>query len=157
MPPATPPSRSDRDRPPQDCRLPRRRLLALAGAVAGGGLVRSVRLAAFGAQPHRAAQTPMSTAIADLAAANRVLAQQHILDAFGHVSLRHPDNPDRFLLSRSLAPALVEPSDILEYDLDANPVDSRGQASYLERFIHSEIYRARPDVRAVVHCHTPSL
>src|SRR5438046_9273280 len=95
--------------------------------------------------------------VKDLVAANRILAHEQILDAFGHVSVRHPGNADHFLLARSLAPALVEPADIFEYDLDANPIDPRAGASYRERFIHSEIYRARSAVKAVVHCHTASL
>ena len=95
--------------------------------------------------------------VADLVAANRILASQGVLDGMGHVSVRHPQRADRFLLARSTAPALVTAGDIMEYDLDGQPVDARGRASYSERFIHSEIYRARPDVMAIVHCHTPSL
>ncbi len=91
--------------------------------------------------------------IADLVVANHVLTDQGAMDAFGHVSIRHPKNPDRFLMSRSLAPALVTADDIMEYDLDGNPVDAHGRASFLERFIHAEIYRARPDVQAVIHSH----
>jgi HCOMODA/2-hydroxy-3-carboxy-muconic semialdehyde decarboxylase len=93
----------------------------------------------------------------DLVAGNRILAKQGVLDGQGHISVRHPSRPDRFLLARSVAPALVAADDILEYDLNADPVDARGRASYRERFIHSEIYRARLDVASVVHCHTPSL
>jgi HCOMODA/2-hydroxy-3-carboxy-muconic semialdehyde decarboxylase len=96
-------------------------------------------------------------AVDDLVVANRVLAKEGILDGFGHISVRHPDTPERFLLSRSVAPELVVAADVIEYDLDAQPIDARGRLSYLERFIHSEIYRARRDVMAVVHCHTPSL
>lgn len=95
--------------------------------------------------------------IADLVAANRILAMENILDAMGHVSVRHPSRPDRFLLARSMPPELVTAADILELDLDGNPVDKSGRASYLERFIHSEIYKVRRDVDAIVHCHTPSL
>jgi HCOMODA/2-hydroxy-3-carboxy-muconic semialdehyde decarboxylase len=95
--------------------------------------------------------------IDDLVTANRLLAREQILDAFGHVSVRHPRGADRFLLARSLAPELVGTADIMEYDLDGNAVDARGRASYRERFIHSEIYRARREVNAVVHCHTASL
>ncbi len=80
-----------------------------------------------------------------------------VLDAMGHISVRHAVRPDRFLLARSMAPELVTAADILEYDLDGNAIDPRDRTSYLERFIHSEIYRVRPDVRAVVHCHTASL
>jgi HCOMODA/2-hydroxy-3-carboxy-muconic semialdehyde decarboxylase len=93
----------------------------------------------------------------DLAIANRVLAHEGIVDGYGHVSARHPDKPGTFLLARSVAPERVGREDLMEYDLDGRPLDARGRASYQERFIHSEIYKARPDVRAVVHCHTPSL
>ena len=95
--------------------------------------------------------------VEDLVAGNRILAMEGVLDAMGHISVRHSARPDRFLLARSMAPELVTAADILEYDLDGNAVDARDRTSYLERFIHSEIYRARPDVRAVVHCHTASL
>ena len=95
--------------------------------------------------------------IDDLVAANRILADQGVLDGFGHVSVRHPTDPQRYLMSRSIAPALVTAADIMEYDLDSNPVDARGRATYLERFIHGEVYRARPDVTAVVHDHSPSV
>ncbi|MCI0457051.1 MAG: class II aldolase/adducin family protein [Gemmataceae bacterium] len=93
----------------------------------------------------------------DLVAANRILAHQGVVDGYGHLSVRHDRDPGRYLLARSLAPALVTAADIMEYDLDSNPVDPRGRASYLERFIHGEIYRARPDVTAVVHHHSPSV
>ena len=93
----------------------------------------------------------------DLVAANRILAQEGVVDAFGHVSARHNRDPSRFLLSRSLAPALVTPDDLIEYDLDGNAVNANGRSQYLERFIHGEVYRARPDVRAVVHAHAASI
>jgi HCOMODA/2-hydroxy-3-carboxy-muconic semialdehyde decarboxylase len=95
--------------------------------------------------------------LADLAAASRILAAQGVVDAFGHVSMRHPTAPDRYLMARSLAPALVEPQDILEYDLDSRPCSPAGRKSFLERFIHGELYKARPDVMAVVHSHSPSV
>ena len=97
------------------------------------------------------------TVIDDLVAANRILVDQGVLDGYGHVSVRHPADPQRYLMSRSLAPALVTAADVMEYDLDSNPVDARGRATYLERFIHGEVYRARPDVEAVVHDHSPSV
>jgi HCOMODA/2-hydroxy-3-carboxy-muconic semialdehyde decarboxylase len=97
------------------------------------------------------------TLVEDLVAGNRILAMEGVLDAMGHISVRHGTRPDRFLLARSMAPELVTAADILEYDLDGNAIDARDRTSYLERFIHSEIYRIRPDVRAVVHCHTASL
>lgn len=95
--------------------------------------------------------------IEDLVAGNRILADQGVLDGFGHVSIRHPANAARFLMSRSLAPALVTAADIIEYDLDCTPIDARGRSSFLERFIHCEIYKARPDVRSVVHTHAPAV
>jgi ribulose-5-phosphate 4-epimerase/fuculose-1-phosphate aldolase len=96
-------------------------------------------------------------AIDELVAANHILFDQGVVDGFGHVSVRHPASGDRFLLARSIAPALVTPADIMEFDLDANPLDAGGGALYLERFIHSEIYRARPDAGAVVHSHSPAV
>ena len=96
-------------------------------------------------------------AIEDLVAASRILADQGVLDAFGHVSMRHPSNANRYLLSRNLAPALVTAEDIMEYDLDSNPLNAGGRASFLERYIHGAIYKARPDVKAVVHSHSPAV
>ena len=93
----------------------------------------------------------------DLVAANRILAAQGVLDGFGHVSARHDKDPGRFLLARSMAPALVTVADIMEFDLDGNAVGGRGRTAYLERFIHSEIYRVSPDVGAVVHSHSPAV
>src|SRR5262249_29020133 len=86
-----------------------------------------------------------------------ILADFGVLDGFGHVSARHPTNPDHFLMSRSLAPALVTADDIMEFDLDGNAVDPRGRALFIERFIHGEIYRMRPDVMSVVHTHSPGV
>jgi len=95
--------------------------------------------------------------IEDLVAANRILAMEGVVDGMGHVSVRHNRDPNRYLLSRARAPALVTPEDILEFDLDSNPVDLRGRPFYSERFIHGEIYKARPDVMAVVHNHSPAV
>jgi len=95
--------------------------------------------------------------IKDLAAASRILANQGVVDGFGHVSMRHPSAPDRFLMAKSTPPALVMPEDIIEYDLDSQPCNAEGRNSFLERFIHSEIYKARPDVMSVVHSHSPSV
>jgi len=110
------------------------------------------------------AQTPPATGgpvdpklIEDLVAANRILADQGVVDGYGHVSVRHEKSADRYLMARSIAPELVTAADIMEYDLDSTPVDARGRTSYLERFIHGEIYRVRPDVRAIVHNHSPSV
>jgi ribulose-5-phosphate 4-epimerase/fuculose-1-phosphate aldolase len=92
--------------------------------------------------------------VADLATANHILYDQHVVDAFGHVSARHDKRPDRFLLARNMAPALVTAADIVEFDLDGTPIDAGDRKVYLERFIHAEIYRARPNVGAVVHSHS---
>jgi ribulose-5-phosphate 4-epimerase/fuculose-1-phosphate aldolase len=95
--------------------------------------------------------------LADLAAAARILAAQGVVDGFGHVSMRHPSAPDRYLMARSIAPARVTPDDIIEYDLGSNPCNAHGRGSFLERFIHGEIYKARPDVHSIVHSHSPSV
>lgn len=95
--------------------------------------------------------------IIDLVTANHILFDQGVLDAFGHVSVRHDKHPQRFLLARNMAPALVGASDIIEFELDGTPLNAAGRAVYLERFIHGEIYRARPDVMAIVHSHSPSV
>ena len=91
--------------------------------------------------------------IRDLVIANRILAREEVVDAYGHVSVRHPDDPKRFLIARSLAPDLVGPEDIVELDLGGQPVRDDGRSLYLERFIHAAIFEARPDVMAVVHAH----
>jgi ribulose-5-phosphate 4-epimerase/fuculose-1-phosphate aldolase len=101
-----------------------------------------------------------NTVVRDLVAANRILAAEEVVDAFGHVSARHPRTPDRFLLSRAKSPELVEARDIMEFTLDGVPVGSGGRSEekgYLERFIHAGVYEARPDVQSVVHNHSPSL
>ena len=93
----------------------------------------------------------------DLVAAYRILAAHGIIDAYGHVSLRSPRDPQRYYLARSLAPERVTADDLIEYDLDSRPQEDRGRESVLERFIHGEIYRARPEVNCVVHNHSPSV
>jgi ribulose-5-phosphate 4-epimerase/fuculose-1-phosphate aldolase len=95
--------------------------------------------------------------IDDLVIANHILADQNILDAWGHVSIRSAKNQRHFYLSRSLAPGLVAAADIMELDEDSKPVDGHSRALYLERFIHGEVYRARGDVRAVIHSHSPAV
>jgi ribulose-5-phosphate 4-epimerase/fuculose-1-phosphate aldolase len=95
--------------------------------------------------------------IEDLVAANRILYAQSVLDGYGHVSVRHDSNADRFWLSRSMAPGLVTANDVMEFDLSGEPVDAQGRPTYAERFIHSEIYRRRPDVKAIVHSHSPAV
>ena len=93
----------------------------------------------------------------EVAQASRILFGAGIVDAFGHVSRRSSERPDRFLMSRSLAPGLVTPGDVLDHDLDGNPVAEPGARVFLERFIHAEIYRLRPDVGAVAHSHAPGV
>jgi HCOMODA/2-hydroxy-3-carboxy-muconic semialdehyde decarboxylase len=92
----------------------------------------------------------------DLAAASRILADQGVFDAAGHVSMRHPGHPQRFLMSRSLAPQMITADDIMEFDIDSNPIDARGRNAFIERYLHGEIFRARPDVMAIAHSHSPS-
>jgi ribulose-5-phosphate 4-epimerase/fuculose-1-phosphate aldolase len=108
----------------------------------------------------RAIERPLDKAfIDDLVAANRTLARLNVLDAFGHVSVRDPRNPRRYLISRSIAPESVTAADILLLDLDSQTVDPKddGKLLYRERFIHGEIYKVRPDVNAVVHSHSPTV
>ncbi len=95
--------------------------------------------------------------IEDLVAANRILSDQGVVDGFGHVSVRHEEDATRFLLARSMAPGLVTADDILEFDLDGNALDPQGRTLYVERFIHSEIYKAYPEIKAIVHSHSPSI
>jgi HCOMODA/2-hydroxy-3-carboxy-muconic semialdehyde decarboxylase len=122
-----------------------RLLIALFGlAIAGPTLAQS-------------AAAPDPALIEELVAANRILYDQGVVDGFGHVSARHDKDPKRFLLARSMAPALVTAADIMEFDLDGNPVDAQGRTPYLERFIHSELYKAHPEVTAIVHSHSPAV
>jgi ribulose-5-phosphate 4-epimerase/fuculose-1-phosphate aldolase len=112
--------------------------------------------------PQATPQAPASLAndpklVEDLVYANRILYQQEVLDGFGHVSVRSDKDPSHFLMSRSMAPALVTSNDIMEFDRDGEPVDARGRNSYVERYIHAAIYRVRPDVKAVVHSHSPDI
>lgn len=102
-------------------------------------------------------QTRFAATVADLVTANHILFATGVVDGFGHVSVRHPLRPERFLIARSMAPALVTAGDIVELDYDGVNVGEDRRPSYLERFIHGEIYRARPDVGAVVHSHSPSV
>jgi len=95
----------------------------------------------------------LETALRSVVIANRILAHQGVVDAYGHVSIRHPTNPERFLLSRSRSPELVDEKDIMEFTLDGKPVGDDRRPPYLERFIHGSLYESRPDVNAVVHSH----
>lgn len=98
--------------------------------------------------------TDLDQQLEDLVTANRILAREDVVDAYGHVSIRHPEDPGRYLLSRSRAPQLVETGDLMEFTLDNEPVDRQGREMYSERPIHGGIYEARPDVMAVVHNHS---
>lgn len=90
----------------------------------------------------------------NLAVANRILGREDVVDAFGHVSIRHPENPERYFLSRSRSPEIVSRGDLMEFTLDNEPIDPRDRPMYAERPIHGAIYEARPDVMAVVHNHS---
>jgi ribulose-5-phosphate 4-epimerase/fuculose-1-phosphate aldolase len=123
-----------------------------------------VAFALLGSRFDAAAQTPSASLpgvdpalLEDVVVGSRILADFGVVDGFGHVSARHPTNPNHFLMSRSLAPALVTADDIMEFDLDGNAVDARGRSIFIERFIHAEIYRVRPDVMSVVHTHSPGV
>ncbi len=98
----------------------------------------------------------LKTAIDELVIANRILAAEKVCDAFGHVSMRHPDDPKLFLLSRGRAPELIQASDIMQFTLDGQTASGKGKP-YLERFIHGAIYEARPEVQAIVHSHSYSV
>src|SRR5580704_6322867 len=93
--------------------------------------------------PTKTAEQEDAGRIADLVIANHILADQGIVDGFGHISVRSAKNPNHYFISRSRAPALVSADDIMEFDLDDHPIDARGRTPYLERFIHSEIYKTR--------------
>lgn len=99
----------------------------------------------------------VEAALADLVIANRILANEGVIDAFGHVSIRHPERDDRYFLARSRSPELVERGDILEFDLDSNPINPDGRTMYSERPIHGCIYKTRPEVKSVCHNHAHSL
>jgi HCOMODA/2-hydroxy-3-carboxy-muconic semialdehyde decarboxylase len=101
--------------------------------------------------------TPSGELVQDLVTANHILFDQGVVDAFGHVSARHDKDPDRFLLSCNIAPGQVSAKDIVQFNLDGDPLDANGRKVYLERYIHSEIYRAWPDVMAIVHSHSHAI
>jgi ribulose-5-phosphate 4-epimerase/fuculose-1-phosphate aldolase len=121
-------------------------------------VIASVPIASL-AMPALAAPAPteIDSAIHDLVLANHILAAKEVVDGYGHVSLRHPNDANRYLLSRSMAPALVTDADIMTFDLGSNALGNDTRTPYLERFIHGEIYRVRPAVKAIVHCHSPEL
>src|SRR6202167_6063981 len=112
--------------------------------------MRSARHASKGMETTDMSQ--LDDLLRDLVVANRILSHEEVVDAYGHISVRHPDNPKRFFMSRSRAPELVEVNDLIEFDLEGEPVKDKRQP-YLERFIHAAIFESRPDVMAVVHAH----
>jgi ribulose-5-phosphate 4-epimerase/fuculose-1-phosphate aldolase len=133
-------------------------LVAMAGLLSTAPTLSPSPAAAQPAAKPPAPADPRAKAIADVVTANHILADQGVVDGFGHVSIRDPSDPNKFFLARSMAPELVTSADVLEHDLDGNPTGAAPNTKlYLERFIHAEIYRARPDVNAIVHCHSPSL
>jgi len=99
----------------------------------------------------------LTQALDELVTANRILAREGVVDSFGHVSIRHPDRPERYLLSRARAPECIEIDDLMEFASDGTPIDPAGRRAYAERFIHGAVYDARPEVKAVVHHHSPSV
>jgi HCOMODA/2-hydroxy-3-carboxy-muconic semialdehyde decarboxylase len=108
-------------------------------------------------QPPRHAEPEIADLFDDLVTANQILFHQGVLDSFGHVSARHPKSSDRFFMARAMAPGMVQAADILEFDRDGAPVAETRQSLYVERFIHSEVYKARGDVNAIVHSHSPTV
>ena len=98
-----------------------------------------------------------SATLDELVTANRILAREGVVDAFGHASIRHPDHPDRYILSRARAPECIEADDLLEFTLTGEPTAAAGRKPYAERHIHGAIYERRPDVRAVIHHHSPAV
>src|SRR3954464_13087345 len=97
------------------------------------------------------AKTDLSAEIEDLVLANHILHAEGVVDSFGHVSFRSPERPDRFFMARAMGPKLVTASDILDFAAEGEPLDRQGRSVYSERFIHSEIYKKRADVNAVIH------
>jgi ribulose-5-phosphate 4-epimerase/fuculose-1-phosphate aldolase len=132
-----------------------RKSIPLFGAFLLAGVAAALEMAEGAASKTRA--PPRRDLIDDLVTANRILSDQGVVDGFGHVSVRHETDPARFLLARSMAPGLVTAEDILEFDLDGEAFEPRGNTLYVERFIHSEIYKAYPEIVAVVHSHSPSI
>lgn len=114
-------------------------------------------LAAHPAPSRADVDADLKLALSELVSANHILYDQGVFDGYGHISVRNPKDPTHFFMSRAVAPGMVSDADIMEFDLDAKPLDRQGREIYIERFIHSEIYKARPDVNAVVHSHSPGV
>lgn len=138
------------------CRVAARCWLVLLCALALGFALTTAEPASS-QQPGTGAADPDAQVIDDLVKANHILAKEGVVDGFGHISARSLKDPKHFYLSRSLAPSLVTAADIMEFDENSRPVDQRGRQMYSERFIHGEVFRARPDVMAVVHSHSPDV
>ncbi len=132
---------------------PRRDILSALSIVTGYGLAASIPSVIA----QEATDIPDLVEFQRLIAANRILANEDVVDAFGHVSVRDPRNPQRFVMSRARSPALVEYEDLMEFDLIGNPIDPRGRRPYGERMIHAAIYDTRPDINSVVHHHAYSV
>jgi HCOMODA/2-hydroxy-3-carboxy-muconic semialdehyde decarboxylase len=132
----------------------RREFMALL-AMATPGVLGFSPLSALAAQSASAAPNP--EILRHLVAGNHILVRKNVIVIHGHLSVRHDKNPNRFFMSKAIAPEQIVPDDIMEFDLDSKAIDPKGRMGYMERFIHSELYRARPEVNAVVHAHTPSL
>jgi ribulose-5-phosphate 4-epimerase/fuculose-1-phosphate aldolase len=119
--------------------------------------MRSVKKRFAKAQRSRDVGPEIADLVEDLVTANHILFYQGVLDSFGHVSARHPNNSNHFLMSRAMAPGLVQATDILAFDLDGVPLEATNHSLYMERFIHSELYKSRGDVNAIVHSHSPTV
>ncbi len=130
--------------------------MGCAGSYRSGAVFQPADSAGVSAPPKSAGPVDKSV-LDDLAAASRILADQGVVDAFGHVSIRHPHAPDRFLMARAIAPALVTPGDIMEFTLESEPCENRGRNGFLERYIHGRMYAGRPDIMGVVHSHSQSV
>ncbi len=120
--------------------------------------VSAITLAISAMMAPAAAQVGPPPLVADLVMANHILFDQGVVDGFGHVSVRNPANPERFFLSRARAPSEIEAGDVMEFDFDGKPTGGpRDKPVYRELFIHSEIFRAHPQINAVVHSHSPAV
>ena len=138
---------------PSRNKLSRRELLNAFTLLAVPGLLTSIPAVMAQDSDSPVSDLPLLIEFQRLIAANRILANENVVDAFGHVSVRDPRNPDRFIMSRSRSPALVEFDDLMEFDLSGNAIDARGRTPYGERMIHAAIYDARPEIHSVVHHH----
>jgi len=146
--------RSPRKSPPPDPQIPvARRAIVRAGAAVAASTLLGAWLRPLVAQTERV-PLPDAVDLRRLVAANRILAHENVVDAFGHVSIRDPRNAQRYVLARSRSPELIELDDLMVFELDGTSLDARGRTPYGERMIHGAVYEARPDVHAVVHNHS---